>query len=161
MAKNLSKKVSSAMEGTPSGNLDKGVGQFTRRMGELAKHITEGVEAIDTIRESIFGAIQGFGRLQGVEPGGEVSGAAARTGGSSHAPASAEQDSTPGTPTAENIVSVPVDQSQLHWLDFLVDAKIMEDRSRAAAYLLGQGIKARKETLERKEEIFNRTRRQR
>ena len=161
MSKNLSKEVSRAMDGTPSGNFDEGVGQFTRRMGELGKHITQGVEAIETIRESIFGAIQGFGRLQGVEPNGEVSGAAARTGGSSHALASAEQDSTPGTPTAENIVSVPVDQSQLHWLDFLVEAKIMENRSMAAAYLLGHGIKARKEALERREEKFNRIRRQR
>ena len=78
MSKNLSKEVSKAMGGTPSGNFDKGVGQFTRRMGELGKHITQGVEVIETIRESILGAVQGFGRLQGVDPSGEVSGAAAR-----------------------------------------------------------------------------------
>ena len=120
-------------------NIDAIGGQFSQTVGELSRHISEGVEAVGTIAEGILAAAQGIRDLRpAVASGVGIPSAGAKS---------------------ETLVDIPLEQAHLEWLDLLVEANIKEDRSAAAAFLLGEGIKARQRQLELAAEKVNKMRR--
>ena len=101
-----------------AGEVNNTMGEVSRTLDAVSRQITKGVEAAETIGESIRGTLKGVLRLRGV---------------------GAER---------ESLVKVPVDRADLDWLDVVVDAGIMESRSEAAAFFIGEGVKARQRQLE-------------
>ena len=117
-----------------SENVDEIAGEVSRTVGAVSRSISEkvskGVEAAETIGESIRGTLQGVRRLRGMGA------------------------------KAENLVKVPVDRDDLDWLDVLVEAGIMGSRPAAAAFFIGEGVKARHGQLELIVERLSKTRRE-
>ena len=101
-----------------AGEVNKTMGEVSRTLDAVSRQISKGVEAAETIGESIRGTLQGVLRLRG------------------------------GGAERESLVKVPVDQADLVWLDAVVDAGIMGSRSEAAAFFIGEGVKARHRQLE-------------
>ena len=56
-------------------------------------------------------------------------------------------DWTGASTRGQTVISVPVDEAALAWLDLIVDATTMEDRGEAAAFLMGEGFKATRSHL--------------
>ena len=116
-----------------SENVDEIAGEVSRTVGAVSRSISEkvskGVEAAETIGESIRSTLQGVRRLRGMGA------------------------------KAENLVKVPVDRDDLDWLDVLVEAGIMGSRP-AAAFFIGEGVKARHGQLELIVERLSKTRRE-
>ena len=108
-----------------SKNINQAGGEFNSRIGEVSRtvdtlsgQISKGVEAAENVGESLRETFRGILRI-------------CRVGGK-----------------GKSMVKVPVGQTNLDWLDVLVAADIMDSRSDAAAYLIGEGVKARLNQLE-------------
>ena len=113
-----------------AGEINKAMGELSRTAGTVGRQISRGVEAAESIGQSIRRTLQGVRRLPGVGA------------------------------KRESLVKVPIDQADLDWLDVVVEAGMMDSRSDAAAFFIGEGVKARHRQLELISEKMSKMRRE-
>ena len=123
-----SKKELNGKSSKLPGNVGEVAGEVNKTMGEVSQQISKGVEAVGTIGESVLDAWQSIRRLRRV---------------------GAKQ----GT-----LLDVPLDQDNLDWLDLIVKAGFKDSRSKAAAFFISEGLKARQKRLESLAEKLGKTR---
>ena len=132
MSEKQSRKALKGESSRLPGNVERAAGEVSNTTSEVTRQINKAVEAVGTTVESIAGALQGIRRLRGVGA------------------------------KPEYLANIPLDQADLDqadldWLDLIVESRLRDSRSKAAAFLIKEGVKARQESLDGLAERIGRT----
>ena len=128
MSEKQSRKALKGESSRLPGNVERAAGEVSNTTSEVSRQINRVVAAVGAAVESIADALQGVRRLRGVGA------------------------------KPEDLANIPLDQADLDWLDLIVESRLRDSRSKAAAFLIKEGVKARQESLNGLAERIGRTR---